>query len=124
MARPRGLIPGFLGFTVQGDLGPWTFYTSARGKLVFYPAAPALSPASPDQSYFRQRFKAAALAWRQLTASQRAQWQKAAKAARLRISGYHLWTRWICKQELERVRGIEHYTGITLIFQDGSYAPR
>lgn len=114
MAKWRSIIPAMIGLTVQGDLADWTFYTNYRGKIVFYPAAPALQPASPNQATNRNRMRGAAFAWQGLTKQQQLDWQRAAKKARLLIQGYHLFTWWFFKQDRGPIDTIERQTGITL----------
>ena len=49
----------YLGFNTQGDLGPWTFYTSKRKGLVFFAKAPPLEPPSLMQNHKRNKFRLA-----------------------------------------------------------------
>ncbi len=99
---------------VTGDIGPLTFYTSQRGKLVAFPRAPPLSPPSPTQEYFRAYFIAAATAWRALTQPQRNDWSRAAYRAHLSISGINLWFWFYRTRDEENLHTIEAQTGITL----------
>lgn len=114
MAKWHTLIPALIGLTVQGDLAHWTFYTNYRGKIVFYPAAPALQPASPNQATNRNRMRGAAIAWQGLTKQQRLDWQRACKKARLLVQGYHLFTWWYFNQDRGPIDTIERQTGIPL----------
>lgn len=104
-----------LGFTVQGDLGGWTFYTSARRQLVFYPQAPPKEPASRDQTTMRNKFRAAAQAWNAQTRQHKANWQTAAKKAHLRITGYNLYTYWQTTRDTSTIATIERQTKLQLL---------
>lgn len=105
----------FLGWNTQGDLGPWTFYTSRRGNLVFFPKAPPLSPPTPDQVHQRNRFRLAAKAWQALIPAFRERWNTAAVAAHLRIHGYDLWTYYHLTLDAPAIRTIENQTRIQLL---------
>jgi hypothetical protein len=87
----RGLVQ-FLGFNSQGDIGELMVYTSKGGKLVYYPRAPPLTPASPEQSWNRNRFRVCGRMWQALTTRQKAAWEEVSKLAALRITGYNLFT--------------------------------
>ena len=82
----------FLGFNTQGDCGPYTFYTSTDKGLVIYLRAPPKTPATRRQRAQRSQFVAAALLWDSLTHDERTDWATAATRARLRISGWNLFT--------------------------------
>ena len=114
------LIPAMLGLTVQGDLGGWTFYTSRRHKIVFYPQAPPLNPASYDQSHYRATFKAAAMNWTALTRPQKSAWTTAAQHASLTITGNNLFMAWFMTRNTPMIRTLERQTHITLLNEDGS----
>jgi hypothetical protein len=79
-----------LGFRPTGDLGPLTYYTSARNKIVFFPKAPPLHPPSYLQTVQRNRYRLAAIAWNDLPEVERLNWEKIAKTAKLTINGYNL----------------------------------
>lgn len=105
----------FLGWNTQGDLGPWTFYTSKRNALVWYLRAPPTKPPSPLQAAARAAFAAAALAWAAQTDQTRADWERASLAAHLRITGLNLWMYWQLTADDAAIRTIEHQTGISLL---------
>jgi hypothetical protein len=108
-------LMGLLGLNSQGDLGALTVYTSATGKLVIFPRAPPLNPPSIEQIYQRQQFVAAARAWRELSAEQRSNWERAAKRASLKITGINLFYFWSTKRDEPTIRTIEQQTGIQLL---------
>lgn len=82
----------YLGFNNQGDLGPFTTYTSKQGKLVYFPRAIPKEPASPDQIINRNAFRAIAQEWRLLPEHKRQAWSRLAYAAYQRVTGYNLFT--------------------------------
>lgn len=101
----------WLGLNVQGDIGPITLYTSARGKLVGFLRAPPLNPPTAKQQVIRERFQIAATKWREATATTRLQWRQLARKANLGITGYNLWT-WFCYTANEAsLRSLELTTG-------------
>lgn len=115
MAIPQTLLTRFMGWTVQGDLGPWTFYTSRRRQIVFYAKAPPLSPASIDQTHFRNLFRTAARAWHAQQKPTRNNWTQAAKKAGLRITGYNLWTYYQVTRDRKTIQTVERATNIQLV---------
>lgn len=110
----------FLGFNTQGDLGPWTFYTSKRNGLVWFTKAPPLEPPSLLQTHQRNKFRLAGYIWRALTPEARETWLRAARQANLRISGYNLFVYWITTQDDDAIKTVQRQTDIDLIPLDYS----
>ncbi len=108
------LLP-LLGLNAQGDVGPITIYQSQRGARVWFPKQMKGKPPSPARTVQRNRFRLAAYLWRALTPEKRATWLLAATRARLRVTGYNLWTYWILKKDLPVIRTIEKLTGLSLV---------
>ena len=79
-----------LGFRPTGDLGPFTFYTSQRNRIVFFPKAPPLNPPSYLQTVQRNRFRLAAKAWQALPELEKQNWERVTQTAKLTINGYNL----------------------------------
>ncbi len=104
-----------LGFNTQGDLGPWTFYTSKRNGLVFFQKSPPLEPPSRKQIHQRNKFRLAGMVWRSLTPPQREAWQTAATAARLQITGYNLFVYYITRNDAPVVETVERLSNVSLI---------
>lgn len=104
-----------LGTHVTGDFGPWTFYTSRRSGVVWYPRAPALQPPTPLQTYWRNQFRIAGNIWRGIGAEARADWMAAEKLANLSITGYNLFTYYILTGDAAAIETIERQTGLQLI---------
>ena len=105
----------YLGWNVQGDIGPWTFWTSKRGQLVFFPKAPPLVPPTKDQIHQRNKFKLVANLWNHLLATTRKTWEAAALAAHLRIHGYDLFTYYELTGDHDAIRTIERQTNLQLL---------
>lgn len=105
----------FLGWNTQGDLGPYTFYTSKRKGLIFYAKAPPTSPPSPLQLLQRDRWRNAAEAWTAAAAATREVWNLASARARLRIGGCNLWMFHRLTGDDAAIRTIERQTGLTLL---------
>jgi len=105
----------FLGWNTQGDLGPFTFYTSTRNALVWYLRAPPTKPPTQLQLLQRAAWTAAATAWSAQTDATRANWELASKRAHLRITGLNLWMYWLLMRDDAAIQTIEHQTGLTLL---------
>lgn len=105
----------YLGWNSQGDLGPLTMYTDKRRQLIWFPKMPPLNPPSIRQTQQRDRFRAIGLAWWELTTPEREAWENASKLARLRITGYNLFSYWFITQDSATIRTIESQTGLDLI---------
>lgn len=91
MAHQPNPAGKFLGLYVQGDIGPITYYTSARAKIVAFVKSPPLCPPTVTQQHMRNLFRLAARSWRSLDASTRALWQRIAEGAGLRAEGFGLY---------------------------------
>lgn len=113
--KRREDILRYLGFNTQGDLGPWTFYTSKRKGLVFFQKAPPLEPPSRKQIHQRNKFRLAGMIWRSLSAEQRRSWNQAAQLAHLQITGYNLFTYYITKNDSAVVETVERLSKRDLI---------
>lgn len=104
----------WIGLNVQGDIGPLTLYTSARGKLVGFLRAPPLNPPTPTQEAIRDIFRNAAALWRALTRDQRSEWKQLAERANLGITGYNLFTWYTRHRDKPAIEVLELKTGITV----------
>lgn len=104
-----------LGFVTWGDIGPLTCYRNKRGALVFYAKAPPTSPASPLQLIYRNKWRAAAIAWNALSPDVRARWELASKRASLRITGYNLWIYYHTTGDAQAIETVEGITGLDLL---------
>lgn len=114
MASQAPSIYELLGHYMQGDLGGFTCYTSKRNRVVWFVKSPPLEPASPTQRTIRNIFVSNAMIWRAFSSKQKATWNRAAIAARLRIHGYDLYTWWMRTRNDGVLRTIERHTNIAI----------
>ena len=119
MAQQDNKILALIGFNCTGDMGPYTFYRSSKGQLVFFPRAPALNPPTMTQRVIRQRFVTAGALWRGLTDANQADWLRATVLAKLRITGYNLWLYWCMTSDRGAIAYVERVSGLTLTLQPG-----
>lgn len=103
------------GWTVQGDLGGWTTYTSRRHGLVFYAKAPPLTPPTWAQSLIRLNFSNAAAAWSAMTQSAKDDYQRANSLCHSRMTAYNLFLSIALKNGTGLKEAVEQATGITLV---------
>jgi len=108
-------IYSVLGLTLQGDLGPYTMYRSARHKLVIFPKAPPHKPASRLQAWHRCRWQLTARAWQKLQPAHRDRWRAAARKERLTIGGYNLFLWHVTTNQAAAIRTIERHTRLSLL---------
>ena len=104
----------YLGLKIQGDLGPFTCYTNKRGLVVWFLKAPPQEPPSWIQTHERNMWRYVGWAWAALTRPQRDQWEQTARRARLRITGYNLFTYFQITDDEAVMKTVEHQTGLTL----------
>jgi hypothetical protein len=104
-----------LGTNVQGDVGPLTCYTSTPGRTVYFLKAPPKEPPSPRQCHVLAKWIALADLWRCIAQAQREAWAAAARAARLRITGYNLFVWYQMTKDIGPIHTIERQTGVKLL---------
>lgn len=109
--EPLPLFP-FLGWNVQGDMGPFTFYTSRRHKLVFYLKAPPQEAPSYLRVMNQNRWAVIAQAWRDLVPAKQQAWLDAARLARLRITGRNLFYYFKCTGDRAAVETVARHAGM------------
>ena len=112
-----------IGVLTNGDLGPYTFYTSSRKRLVIFPKAYPKDPATYHQTLYRNRWRHAAARWHSLTAECRLRWKVMGKRANLTISGYNLYTFYILGKGTKTVETIQRQTGMNVIDETGPPIP-
>ena len=115
MARLKEIPWHLLGLMISGDACGLTFYRKPHGTLVFFNQAPPRTPASPLQKLHRDDWRSYATMWRALSAEIQEKWKAAADRAKLKVTGYGLWTWWQETQDTGRLRTIERNSGIELI---------
>jgi hypothetical protein len=104
----------WLGWNTQGDIGPWTCYTARdKGLVIFLTTTPKV-PASPAQLRQRAKFGHVAWLWHQLDPSARDAWMSIGLRARLRVTGFNLWTYFLLTGDRAAIRTLELNTGIKL----------
>jgi hypothetical protein len=113
----------YLGTNTNGDLGPYTFYTSHRKRLVVFPKTWPKDPATYHQTLYRNRWRHAAIRWHSLTPQTRADWRRLGKKANLTISGYNLYLAYILGKAAGTVRTCERLTGVNVIANTGPPLP-
>jgi len=104
-----------LGYNTQGDLGPWTFYTSRRRQLVFFLRAPPKVPASQLQNAQRNKFRLAANLWNELTPADQNQWEIASKRSSSKCTGYDIFVWWVCRQDNPTIETLQRNTRTQLV---------
>ena len=118
MAKSDVRSGSYLGFQVQGDIGPITYYTQFKaGKktIVAFAKVWLSDPTTLRQLNHRNRVRAAAAAWKLLTPQVKADWQRACRKLSLRVNGYALWTFWHMIQDRSTIATIERQSGIQLL---------
>jgi len=80
-----------IGTWVGGDFGPYTIYTTARRKRVFFARQPPPSPPSPAQARCRARFGLAIRNWTLLSPADKRSWERLAIDGGLVATGLDLW---------------------------------
>ncbi len=88
--QPAEKLFHLLGLNIGGDFGPFTFYKTRRGKVVWFLKAPPTCPPSPKQIANRNQFRLAALLWNSLTDAKREQWELTTRRLSLSMTGYNL----------------------------------
>lgn len=113
----------FLGVLTNGDMGPYTFYTSHRKRLVVFLKTWPKDPATYHQTINRDRWRHAALRWQSLRQSTRDAWRDLGKGANLTISGYNLYLHYITGKGTETVKTCQRITGIDVLTPTGPPLP-
>jgi hypothetical protein len=91
MSHKPPFDPSLLAFNISGDMGGMTYYVNKNRKVVAYPAAPALRPASLLQQQVRGRFACAMSHWRSLGTDARALYTAACDYLSLCMWGANLY---------------------------------
>ena len=113
----------FLGLLTNGDLGPYTMYTSQRNRLVVFQKTWPKDPATYNQTLHRNRWRHAAVRWRGLEQSLRDDWERLSKAGHCTVTGYNLFIYYITGKGTAAVRTIERQTKILVIDRTGPPVP-
>ncbi len=113
----------FLGLLTNGDLGPYTMYTSQRNRLVVFQKTWPKDPATYHQTLHRNRWRHAALRWRALPQSLRDDWEQLSKRAYCSVTGYNLFIYYITGKGTAVIQTIERQTKINVIDRTGPPVP-
>lgn len=113
----------FIGILTNGDLGPYTFYTSRRKRLVVFPKTWPKDPATYHQTLNRDRWRHAALRWKGIGQSTRTAWTELATAANCNVSGYNLFMHYILGKGSLTIRTLQQNTGINVTDATGPPIP-
>ncbi len=117
------LLFSLLASRVNGDLGPYTFYTSTRKKLVIFPKTWPKDPATYHQNLYRLRWRHAAARWQSLSQTLRDKWETMAKKAHLTITGYNLFIYYILDKNIKTVETVQRQSGMNVIDETGPPIP-
>ncbi len=112
-----------IGVVTNGDFGPYTFYTSRRGKLVMFLKTWPHDPATYHQKLNRDKWRHAATRWRGLDQSTRDDWSELAKRANLTISGFNLYMHYITGKGTQTVETCQRQTGLDVLTRTGPPLP-
>lgn len=113
--QPERDLMHLFGFIAWGDFGPLTLYTSQRGKVIIFNKTWPKGPPSDGQLTQRNKLAAAAIAWKALDDSQRAQWELASNRASLCMHGYDLWQHWKLTADSSAIQTLERQTKTNLL---------
>lgn len=113
----------YLGVLTNGDLGPYTFYTSSRKRLVIFLKTWPKDPATYHQKLNRDKWRHAATRWRGLSTQTRDDWARLARKANLTISGYNLYLHYITGKGTGTVRTCQRIANIDVITPTGPPLP-
>ena len=92
-----------LNFGVAGDVGPFTCWTTKRGKTVFIKRAPPDKPPSEKQRQQRLRFRKAFQNWQNETEETRQRWKKLVNRGGWCLSAHNLYMSLAMNPEPERL---------------------
>ena len=113
--QPAKNLLTVLGLVQWGDIGPLTLYKNKQKKLVAFIKTWPKGPASPKQKLYRDRFRAAAIAWKALTPAKRHQWELASQRASLAMCGYALYVHHQTMKDDEAIKAVQRQTSTNLI---------
>lgn len=112
-----------IGYLTNGDIGPWTFYTSTRGRLVFFPKTYPKDPATYHQTLYRNKWRHAGLRWQLLDQTTKDLWELAAKRNHLTVSGFNLFIFYILGNHTKYIETIERISNVDLQTPTGPPLP-
>ena len=113
----------FLGVNTNGDVGPYTIYTSARKRLVVFLKTWPKDPATYNQNLNRNRWRHAAARWRSLSTAVKDDWTKLARNANVTVTGYNLFMFYMLDKDIAVIRTLEQLTRVDVIAATGDPLP-
>lgn len=113
----------FIGVLTNGDLGPYTFYTNSRKRLVVFLKTWPKDPATYNQTVNRDRWRHASVRWKSLEESTKLAWSQLALRGNCNVSGYNLFIHYIVGKGPLTIRTLERNTGINVTDATGPPIP-
>ena len=113
----------YLGVLTNGDVEPYTIYTSQRKRLVVFLKTWPKDPATYNQTLHRNRWRHAALRWKSLPPDLRAQWLALSKKANCTVTGYNLFIYYMLNKNTRTIETLERQAGISVIADTGPPLP-
>lgn len=111
------------GILSNGDIGPYTLYTSARKRFVIFLKTWPKDPATYNQTLNRNRWRHAATRWRSLTDDTRSRWQQLSKKGTCTVTGYNLFIYYILGHDRKVIQTLQTRTGIDAMTPTGPPIP-
>jgi hypothetical protein len=105
-----------IGFRTQGDFGPYTTYRSHRGATIFFISTSPKRPFTRRQLARQNVMIHAAAAWRSLSPSARATWQKATRGAHACLTGPSLFFHYFSTRDTAPALTLAAQARVTLVF--------
>lgn len=97
---------------IAGDVGPFTCWTTKRGKTVFIKRAPPDKPPSQAQLKMRLRFRAAFLSWKSLDPETQAKWRQIVDYTGMCLSAHNLYMGLAMTPDPERLASVAADAGV------------
>lgn len=113
----------FLGINTNGDVGPYTMYTSHRKRLVVFLKTWPKQPATYAQTLYRNRWRHAAFRWNSLSTSTQDDWNKLSYLGHCTVTGYNLFMFYILGNGDDVIKTLQHQTGVDVITPTGPSLP-
>ena len=104
----------WIGLHVAGELGPFTTWTTQKGKQAWMLKSPPKQVPSAGQVAQRTRFRAAVQAWWILTAANHTDYEKAVILLSIPFTGYNMFLSGHMRGDWSDVDQMADLTGLTL----------
>ena len=113
-----------LGVLTNGDMGPYTFYQSSRGRLVMFLKTWPKDPATYHQTLYRNRWRHAGVRWRNLDQSTRDLWEQISKRGNCTVTGYNLYMYYMLDKNRKVIETLQRQTNLDAVTPTGEPLPR